>query len=411
MTVSASLDDQARDLFFAHCVIGHLQTYSYLQQFYTKLCAPSFLSTTVDAVSLAYFGHVMQSKAALLKGRQKYVLALRLTHTALESPQRATEDTTLLAVLLLDNFEKAANNSQLTADSWSSHVNGALTLVQMRGRKQFRNPTGLLILIRFMTNLQISCVARGAPVPGSLRALRTYAEQFVDVVNPKWQLTSLMVHFSDLRALIFEGKRSSTEIFVMCLDLDEKLQSLSGSMPLAWRYNTAYLDESSKRVYADSYNVYPDQHVTQTWNVIRLVRVMINVIIRKTCPKDSNCQSVRHAIPELSSAVGAASDTINSLALDICASVPQYTGAFPPNRQIDPLQPLRCYTLLFPLFVAGQALSNGSPLRRWIVKELRYMGDKFGIRNAEVVAKLLEHREEIDPWEVYALLGSYAFVA
>jgi hypothetical protein len=39
------------------------------------------------------------------------------------------------------------------------------------------------------------------------------------------------------------------------------------------------------------------------------------------------------------------------------------------------------------------------------------MASAMGIRNAEVVARLLEAGERLNPWKVYALLGSYAFAA
>jgi hypothetical protein len=138
---------------------------------------------------------------------------------------------------------------------------------------------------------------------------------------------------------------------------------------------------------------------------------MVNEIICTTCPKDPDCSSVSPTTLNGSSPVGAATETINSLALEICASVAQYTGASVAKRQIDPLQPLWCYTLLFPLFVAGQALAAESPLRQWIIKELHSMAEGFGIQNGEVVAKLLEQGEKTSPWEVHALLGSYAFAA
>jgi len=39
------------------------------------------------------------------------------------------------------------------------------------------------------------------------------------------------------------------------------------------------------------------------------------------------------------------------------------------------------------------------------------MGNHFGIRNAELVGQILERGENLNPWAIYALIGSYAFVA
>jgi hypothetical protein len=47
-----------------------------------------------------------------------------------------------------------------------------------------------------------------------------------------------------------------------------------------------------------------------------------------------------------------------------------------------------------------------------VIKELHYIGSHFSIRNAELVARMLEDGTgEANPWAVYAMLGGYAFAA
>jgi len=50
-------------------------------------------------------------------------------------------------------------------------------------------------------------------------------------------------------------------------------------------------------------------------------------------------------------------------------------------------------------------------LREWVTKQLHYMVRHFGIRNAKLVAGILDERTDTVPWAVYAMLGSYAFAA
>jgi hypothetical protein len=137
--------------------------------------------------------------------------------------------------------------------------------------------------------------------------------------------------------------------------------------------------------------------------------------------------------------VRVAQDNIETLAGEICACVPQYVdcdGAarqrLPtsekselPNQTPDHLQhrgpraaghshtphhQADCYSLIFPLYTAGR--SKDVPLvRPWVIKQLHYIGRHFYIRNAEVVAQILERETDVCPWEVYAMLGSYAFNA
>ena len=98
---------------------------------------------------------MVTSDVALLEAREKYGLALRMTNKALRSPELALKDTTLLSALCLDLFEKLTNTSQ-KSKPWMGHVNGALTLVKMRGLKNFRDPSALRVLARVSNNLLIS---------------------------------------------------------------------------------------------------------------------------------------------------------------------------------------------------------------------------------------------------------------
>lgn len=130
-----------------------------------------------------------------------------------------------------------------------------------------------------------------------------------------------------------------------------------------------------------------------------------------------------------------AKDNIETLACEICFSTSQYvdcpgtargmlptqdksTGSGVSDSTFDeaehlhsPSQNLDCYTLIFPLYVAGRSRSSPSGLRSWVIEHLRYMGGHFGIRNAELVRQILEQGTDVNPWTVYAMLGSYAFAA
>jgi len=73
-------------------------------------------------------------------------------------------------------------------------------------------------------------------------------------------------------------------------------------------------------------------------------------------------------------------------------------------------QELEVYSLIFPLYVAARSEAV-QDLRPWAIKQLHYMGSHFHIRNAEVAAQILERGTDVNPWEIYALLGSNDFHA
>lgn len=105
---------------------------------------------------------------------------------------------------------------------------------------------------------------------------------------------------------------------------------------------------------------------------------------------------------------------IDDIAQDICATVPQCTGCkntTSRSKAFCTAQRLRSYTLLFPLYVAGLYAGPATQIKPWIIKQMQFISDEMGIRNASVVAETLERGDATCPWDVYAMLGSYAFAA
>jgi hypothetical protein len=354
-----------------------------------------------------------------------------MTNRALQSPEVAAKDTTLIASLLLDLFEKITNNEPRHYKSWIGHVNGALALVRLRGPEQFQDPSALRVLVRLTTNFVISCVASDTPVPNEVSALRAHAGKYLNVGDPKWRLSDLMVHYANLRSDIRRGHLSIDNCIRISMELDAKLQALALDMPLSWQYKTTILNRDSDRIYSHHFDSYPDRHATQTWNVLRLARILLNESVLELCLTSAEDLTT----DACSLSVIMAKDNIETLACEICASVPQYINCLSAARgrlwtpeeftwpevvdsALDgashvhsPSQNLDCYTLIFPLYVCGRSRGSPKALRPWVIKQLHYVSNHFGIRNAELVGRILERGTDVNPWAVYAMLGSYAFVA
>jgi len=286
-----------------------------------------------------------------------------------------------------------------------SHVNGALSLIALRNDKHFRTYIAVRLSVRLSISLLISCVAANAPVPSALVRLRSELEPFLQKDDPKWQFSGLVVKYASLRRAMQDDRLSTSETLTCAATLDQEFLSLANGMPLAWQYHTTYVDKISDVVFEQHFHTYANRHITLTWNVLRVMRILLNDMIR-TCSVKEGAGSgpLNHA----------ASDTIDGIAKDICASAPQFTLHHSPaatGRSLEATNRLRCYTLIFPLYVAGLYASSPSGIKPWIVKHLRLMFSKIGIRNAGIVADILERGDGTNPWSVYAILGSYAFAA
>ena len=365
---------------------------------------------SVDAVSLAFFSFQFDYPQASVISREKYSTALPLLNEALRTPESATSDSTLLAVLLLDLFEKMTNNSPRSISSWMSHINGALALVGLREDPLLQDYTGLRLSTRLSTNLLISCISANSPVPPALTKLRSDLEPFLNKEDPKWLISGLSIKYANLRGAIHDGCLSSSDIIARATELDLESTSLAKHMPSIWLYVTAHLEGASERVFEKHYDTYPDHLVTQTWNVLRVMRILLNDIIRA----HHVLRDTESSRNESSSRSCCIATRIDDIVKDICATVPQYTEhtiTTPRSKVYCTTQRLRCYTLIFPLYVGGLYASSMTQIKPWIVKQLRCMANELGIRNASVVAETLERDLRTCPWDVYAMLGSYAFAA
>lgn len=414
-----SIDLQARDAFFAYYVAS--KCWDFLKPYYHPTDSPKHLTLAIEAVSLAYLWHQVYSDAALATAREKYVLALRMTNKALTSSKEATKDTTLMASLLLDLFEKITDSEPRNNKSWTSHVNGALALVKLRGLGQFQDPSEFTILVRLATHYIVGCVASGSPVPDMLNAVQAYIGKGLAVQGPMLRFSNLLVQYANLRSEVRRGILSNDECIGLSKELEGEIRALDLELPPSWQYSTILLDHKSDKAFGLHFDFYSNPRVCQARNMLRVIRILLNESL------------IKHY---LASPIGAeylalaevARDNIEILVGEICACVPQYVDcddaarqrllpsekAELPNQNLGhshtPNHQLDCYTLIFPLFIAGR--SKAVPdVRPWVITQLHYISSHFNVRNAEVVAQLLEREADVGPWEVYAMLGSYAFAS
>lgn len=398
-----SLNDKARGAFLALYVTGFSKTYDVLAFLFKRPTVPEILTPSFDAVSLAFFSFLFNSPEALILARREYARALPLLGKSLTCPRSAASDSTLSAVLLCDLFEKISSTDSGLSESWMSHVNGALALVKLRKAQQLAQYNSRRLSVRLSLNLLISSVAASRPVPLELRQLRTDLEPLLDKDNPKWTMSGLVVKYADLRAAMKTGHLSAADIVVRACDIDQEFQHLAEGIRVSFQPTLVTMSDKSPSVLEKHYVVHRDHFITQVWNVWCAQRILLNVIMRDHIPIEI---SGKEAAPD------ATTEVIDCMGRQICASIPQYT-MLPkePMEDISITQKLRFYTLLWPLYVVGMYTTASSGMKTWTIEQLRSLSSRFNVRNANKVADWLDAEVRKDPWELYTMLGGYAFAA
>jgi hypothetical protein len=442
-SLSLSIDLQARDAFFIYYATGSSKCWIFLKQYYHSRNSSDHLTLAIEAVSLAYFWHLCRilslsltlfgnknsnaipaySDAALEAARQRYVLALRMTNRALNSPKEVIKESTLLASLLLDLFEKITNSKPLGNKSWTSHIYGALALVKLRGLKKFHEASEFHVLIRLINHYIASSVANATCPPEELLVLRDYVGNNLNYEEHTLRVSDLTIEYARLRNGFRTSAFSDDEYVRSSQELDLKLEALDQNMPPVWQYSTTLVEKHSDRIFNHHYHSYPHRNICYARNFLRVVRILLNETLFEGYLASSAGEGYKALF-------GGAFDNIDTKAREICASVPQYTDCDGPARGRLPISQnsellnsdprlghshtlhhqAECYSLIWPLYAAGRSKVDPD-VRSWVIKQLHYIGCHFSIRNAEVVAQILEGEKDVCPWDVYAMLGSYAFNA
>ena len=398
-TLQPSWDVCAREAFFTDYIFGFSRSYEVLAPLCEKSSATGHLATSVDAVSLALMSFRSNSPHLRQLAKERYVAALQRVGQALRVPGISATNETLQSVLLLDLYEKLANRNPLDSMAWTSHVIGAISLIKSCGDTIITSHTGRRLATRLAMTLAISCGAASIRIPDALMSLREDLSSLVG--DTKWDFTAIVVDVVNLQADIASSQITCLgEIAERARKLDGQLESLETTLPPSWAPRSVSMP-AHQLLFGSSYDVYQDHLVTQVRNAFRTVRLILNNMVLKHCPS------------ELSVPRNDAARTIDLLAEQICAAV---THLVLPRAQqgseakFSSSQTLQCYTLIPPLYLAGQ-LSSSQDLRDWAIHVMEYMAVAGTMKTAKEVADMLRLTPDVNYWLVYSMVGCYALAA
>lgn len=273
-----SLVPMAEDLATGFFYINHVYRgdrtnghFGFVPALYAEQSCAQHLKSSMIAVGLAGFANTVRSPELSMKARASYVTALRLINQGLRDPNSATKDSLLLSIMMLSIYETVAGNSQKSLKAWTEHINGAATLIKLRGVAQFRTKAGVRLFLQMFSNIMVSCVQRSVAMPAHILALRCEVARFIDTSEPAWCVSEAILRFiafrSDVRIGLFPTPESKLEA---ALAIDESFAQVSSELPASWQYEVVYTTEHTDEVWNGCYHVYGDYWVAQMWNALRV---------------------------------------------------------------------------------------------------------------------------------------------
>ena len=413
-SLTPSIEDRATSFFLVNYIIGdsgptrgHL---SFISQVTESDGSPDCLIASMKAVGLAGFAHSARTPSLMKNARYQYMKALQATNVALQSPALVKKDSTLIAIIILSIFETVTGTNQKSLKAWAEHVFGAAAVLKLRGRPQLYTPLTRRLFVQVATSLMITCIQRNMPLPSYILEWTNDARKSLKNLDTGFNCQVIMMEFTILRAGIRDGSISDPDVILSrCLELDEKLSNEFGDTSPDWKYEIILTDADPDYVYKGRYHIYYDYWISQIWNGMRTIRILLNEEIRKTLLKGFSSGPPKFVGAEYTVQFQLSTDTMYQLQADILATVPQHLGyvtkhnkevtrfpwtdfceksrdGFPVVRMSGP------YFLIWPLWFAGILDIATEEVQKFVVKNLQVIGRDMGIQQALVLAKVIQNK-------------------
>lgn len=366
--LSLPLDMIGLDFFLTHYVVHQSGPSSGFLDYVVTILAREegheLLEGAVLAVGFAGLARTTKQTDLMCRSIMMYTRTMERVNRALADPVAARRDSTIVTVLVLALYEF----SKASLDGWRQHIDGAVSLLNVRGKSQFNSSTGLQIFKDVFTQLLTNCLRIGIPMPSSLRMLRTEASKAFSVSDPYWIASSAMVELLDLYHQISPGgytfinhnpttpipsslaasaqsgaagnqsKKSQPNLSIedlerylsQALDIDYRLESRFAECSPEWCYtvmpNPMPLNSDSGRFHGDVHHIYHDVYIANVWNRMRTCRILANhaigYLLLRGANLDPNWFFSNNYVDRLQNV----SKTMAYIRSDLIAAVPQLMG-------------------------------------------------------------------------------------
>ena len=332
-SLSPSLEAQSTAFFFEHFAIDENLSSQY-QTYATSITEASpglqALHHSIRALGLAGLSRFEGASHLTRLSESQYLDAIRAMNTALQDPDTAKKDYTLLAVMILTAFETVAGgDGNNTLAAWSNHVKGAAALLAARGTEQFQTDDGVRMFIQAAIPVIVSCISQGIRVDETIMRLSQDAKQFADQSDPAWQMFEHKLLFADFYGQV-KQKIITDPLLVLqrAAELEELGRTVTATLqePSPWTYQTVQTDEPSDMVPLGYYHVYSYFFCAEMWNGVRAIRIVLNQMIRSFLLLGFAARPPLFTDQAYTLMFQHATDSLFTLQNGVIASVPQYLG-------------------------------------------------------------------------------------
>ncbi|KAF1937168.1 hypothetical protein EJ02DRAFT_515389, partial [Clathrospora elynae] len=334
MELTESLVDQGISFFMHHYSMGIDQPPVHSASYHKHLSTDGFhplVATSMTAVGIAGVANLYMDPILKQEATRWYLQAIKMANAAISSPKDVKADRTLIAVNILSTFEATSNDQSLAG--WSNHVDGAASLVKIRGMDQFSTPAGHRMYMHTVGLLSMNCMSKGIPLPQYVHDLNNEVMNYFSTEDPRNVFFFLQIKAIDLRAQIMNGLPFAlADIIESALELDAIAIGFFKDKGPEWDYDVVLCDDQPG-VFEHFYHIYSSIASAQTWNLVRYNRIYLHDIIRNSILVGFSSSPPTLAGTKYHEQLEESTRTLYKLQSDIIASMPQFL------HDISPVSP------------------------------------------------------------------------
>lgn len=303
--------------------------FDYLPDLYKRdFMVHSTIRETIKAVGIAGYAKATRYHEVLPNATKSYISAIKEVNTALSHPELRVQDSTIAAILLLAMFEMLVMPRYKGFNTLTSHLNGALSAAALLLEKGTPSSFSRKIMQSICQAVVMNCWVQNMELPSELAPIRqhlarTAADRPGDFQTAFLELILMLIHSRNAilkqktpRGVITEAKK-----------LDQVAKQFLDNLPAEGQFTSIRGAPNTELTLNGYYHIYPRNWTAHFWNILRSVRIHSHTLISKQCNLILDSPDFD---PELDARPAAqlelSKKEINTLAIEVCASVPQLAG-------------------------------------------------------------------------------------
>ncbi|CVL13871.1 uncharacterized protein FPRN_15234 [Fusarium proliferatum] len=370
-------------------------------------CPTELLSSPVMlAPALAMLSYELMEPSLMTLARKNYLTAIQNINAALSLPQQATNDSTLASVLLLALFEAIAFHPHDSLKNWTSHVDGAVQLIKLRGPRQFESALGRALFFDVSNHTYASCAQRRVPVPATISEMRAQLDDFSGenslVVDIGAVLESMSHLIAKLTSTDVEHRPAPEAVVAQGYRLVSQIDCLLGQASTTFPYEVIPTAEAPDCAFNGMAHKYSTPQSARYWNILRMMKFFASKWIHRAAttlteynPTLDDCTgfttSLRQADANLLNFVKANAER---LALDILSSVPFFQSLAPHSYLSQTL----VRWLIWPLSAVAASPLVREPARAYARTRLESFRKDSRLPEVSGALQMLDKERALESW-------------